>query len=105
MKKKQLLLLLTLLLSASFPVFAASDEVGVYILIFFVSIIGIAIFFLPTIIAFKRSHRNRWIIFLLNIFGATIILWIIALVWSLNKIDDPIKGGQPVVGQPGDRVL
>jgi len=103
--KKQLLLLLTLLLSASFPVFAASDEVGVYILIFFVSIIGIAIFFLPTIIAFKRSHRNRWIIFLLNIFGATIILWIIALVWSLNKIDDPIKGGQPVVGQPGDRVL
>ena len=103
--KKQLLLLLTLLLSASFPVFAASDEVGVYILIFFASIIGIAIFFLPTIIAFKRSHRNRWIIFLLNIFGATIILWVIALVWSLNKIDDPIKGGQPVVGQPGDRVL
>jgi len=103
--KKQLLLLLTLLLSASFPVFAASDEVGVYILIFFVSIIGIAIYFLPTIIAFKRSHRNRWIIFLLNIFGATIILWVIALVWSLNKIDDPIKGGQPVVGQPGDRVL
>ena len=98
-------LILTLLLSASFPVFAASDEVGVYILIFFVSIIGIAIFFLPTIIAFKRSHRNRWIIFLLNIFGATIILWVIALVWSLNKIDDPIKGGQPVVGQPGDRVL
>ena len=98
-------LILTLLLSASFPVFAASDEVGVYILIFFASIIGIAIFFLPTIVAFKRSHRNRWIIFVLNIFGATIILWVIALVWSLNKIDDPVKGGQPVVGQPGDRVL
>ena len=100
-------LILTLLLSASFPVFAASDEVevGVYILIFFVSIIGIAIYFLPTIIAFKRSHRNRWIIFVLNIFGATIILWVIALVWSLNKFDDPIKGGQPIVGQPEDRVL
>jgi hypothetical protein len=98
-------LILTLLLSASFPVFAASDEVGVYILIFFVSIIGIAIYFLPTIIAFKRSHRNRWIICVLNIFGATIILWVIALVWSLNKFDDPIKGGQPIVGQPEDRVL
>ena len=98
-------LILTLLLSASFPVFASSDEVAVYILIFFVSIIGIAIFFLPTIVAFKRSHRNRWIIFLLNIFGATIILWVIALVWSLNKFDDPIKGGQPIVGQPEDRVL
>ena len=98
-------LILTLLLSASFPVFAASDEVGVYILIFFASIIGIAIFFLPTIIAFKRAHRNRWIIFVLNIFGATIILWVIALVWSLNKFDDPIKGGQLIVGQPEDRVL
>ena len=100
-------LILTLLLSASFPVFAASDEVevGVYILIFFVSIIGIAIYFLPTIIAFKRSHRNRWIIFVLNIFGATLILWVIALVWSLNKFDDPVKGGQPIVGQPEDRVL
>ena len=103
--KKQLLLLLTLLLSASFPVFAASDEVGVYILIFFVSIIGIAIYFLPIIIAFKGSHRNRWIIFLLNIFGATIILWVIALVWALNKFDDPVKGGKQIDGQPGDRVL
>lgn len=102
--KKQLLLL-TLLLSASFPVFAAADlyfELGAYI---FVSIIGIAIYFLPTIIAFKRSHRNRWIIFLLNIFGATIILWVIALVWALNKFDDPVKGGNQIDGQPGDRVL
>lgn len=106
--KKQLLLL-TLLLSASFPVFAASDELevkkGAYILIFFVSIIGIAIYFLPIIIAFKGSHRNRWIIFLLNIFGATIILWVIALVWALNKFDDPVKGGKQIDGQPGDRVL
>ena len=100
--KKQLLLL-TLLLSASFPVFAASDELGAYILIFFV--IGIAIYFLPIIIAFKGSHRNRWIIFLLNIFGATIILWVIALVWALNKFDDPVKGGKQIDGQPGDRVL
>ena len=98
-------LILTLLLSASFPVFAASDEVVLGVFLFFVFIIGIAIYFLPTIIAFKRSHRNRWIIFVLNIFGATIILWVIALVWSLNKFDDPIKGGQPIVGQPEDRVL
>ncbi len=98
-------LILTLLLSASFPVFAASDEVVLGVFLFFVFIIGIAIYFLPTIIAFKRSHRNRWIICVLNIFGATLILWVIALVWSLNKFDDPIKGGQPIVGQPEDRVL
>ena len=103
--KKQLLLLLTLLLSASFPVFAASDEVGVSIFMFFAGIIGLAIFFVPTIVAFKRSHRNRWLILLMNIFGATIILWIIALVWALNKFDDPVKGGHQIDGQPGDRVL
>ena len=83
----------------------AEVSVGVSIFMFFAGIIGLAIFFVPTIVAFKRSHRNRWVILLMNIFGATIILWVIALVWSLNKIDDPVKGGQPVVGQPGDRVL
>ena len=42
---------------------------------------------------------------MLNIFGATIILWVIALVWALNKFDDPVKGGKQIDGQPGDRVL
>lgn len=74
-----------------------------------VSIIGISVFiyiyFLPTIIAFNRSHRNRWIIFILNIFGASIIPWVIGLVWALNKIDDPVKGGHQIDGQDGDRHL
>jgi len=73
------------------------------------SIIGIYVFiyiyFLPTSIAFKRSHRNRWIIFILNIFGASIVCWVIALVWALNKIDDPVKGGHQIDGQVGDRHL
>ena len=63
---------------------------GILILIF----ISFVIYFLPSIIAFSRSHRNRWIIFLINlIFGATLIGWLITFIWSLNKIDDPIKGG------------
>ena len=43
--------------------------------------------------------------FIDELFGATIILWIIALVWALNKFDDPVKGGHQIDGQPGDRVL
>jgi hypothetical protein len=41
----------------------------------------------------------------MNIFGATIVFWVIALVWALNKVDDPIKGGHQTDGQDGDRVL
>ncbi len=81
----------------------ASD--GVYLAIILVSVIAIAEYFLPTIVAFKRSHRNRWIILLLNIFGATIIFWVIALIWAFNKVDDPIKGGYQTDGQEGDRTL
>ena len=81
----------------------ASD--GVYLAIILVSVIAIAVYFLPTIVAFKRSHRNRWIILLLNIFGATIIFWVIALIWAFNKVDDPIKGGNQTDGQEGDRTL
>src|ERR1043166_2373651 len=37
---------------------------------------------LPAIIAFHRRHRNRWLILVINIaFGATMIGWLIALVW------------------------
>ena len=57
-------------------------------------LIAIVLFFLPTIIAFRRDHRNRWVIFLINfVFGATVLGWIGALIWAMNKIDDPLKGG------------
>ncbi|HIL42383.1 MAG TPA: superinfection immunity protein [Gammaproteobacteria bacterium] len=104
--KKQLLIL-TLLLSASFSVFADShiDAIAEGIIIFTLAIIAILVFFLPTIVAFKRYHRNRWIILLLNILGATVIFWFIALVWAFNKVDDPIKGGHQIDGQFGDRHL
>lgn len=54
----------------------------VYLLLY--GVLG-AIYFAPTIIAFRRQHPNRWLIFLLNLlFGATVIGWIAALVWALN---------------------
>jgi hypothetical protein len=61
---------------------------------------------LPTITAFAKGHRNRWVILVINIaFGATVIGWLVALVWALNKVDDPIKGGVKYDLQPNDPLL
>ncbi len=27
------------------------------------------------------------------VFGATVLGWVGALIWAMNKIDDPLKGG------------
>ena len=55
------------------------------------------LFFLPTFIAFRRGHRNRWVIFLINfVFGATVLGWIGALIWALtaSQTHDPNAYGQ-----------
>ena len=46
--------------------------------------VGMAFYFLPTIIALVRQKRNTIAIFVLNFFlGWTFIGWVAALVWSL----------------------
>ena len=43
-----------------------------------------AVYFLPSIIAFKRGHRKAVPILLVNLFlGWSGLAWIIALIWSL----------------------
>ncbi len=39
----------------------------------------------PTLIAFWRGHPNRYLILVLNLFFATGVTWVIALIWSLHK--------------------
>jgi len=66
----------------------------------------IAAYCLPAIIAFSRRHHNRWVILAINLaFGATLIGWVIALVWALNKVDAPVKGGWKYDPQPNDPIL
>jgi len=66
----------------------------------------VVLYFTPTIVAFSRHHRNRWVILVLNLaFGATLVGWVIALVWALNKVDDPIRGGVKYDFQPHDPIL
>lgn len=44
------------------------------------------IYFLPTLIAFLRQHKNSLAIFLLNLLlGWTVLGWVVSLVWSVMK--------------------
>jgi len=48
-------------------------------------ILGIALYFVPSIVAAARQHRNGVPIGLLNIFlGWTFIGWVLALVWAFT---------------------
>jgi len=45
-----------------------------------------ALYFLPTLIAFLRQHKNKLAIFLLNLLlGWTVLGWVVSLVWSVMK--------------------
>jgi len=49
-------------------------------------LIGIALYFLPSIIALARHKSQTLAIFLLNLFaGWTVIGWIGALIWAAIK--------------------
>ncbi len=51
-------------------------------------IIGIVIYFIPTIVAFAKGRRNKIAIFCMNFFlGCIFIGWIIALIWALKEDD------------------
>ncbi len=48
--------------------------------------IALTLYFIPTIVAFKRRHLNRVPILLLDLFlGWSFIGWIIALIWSTTQ--------------------
>ena len=45
-------------------------------------------FFTPTIIAFNKKHKYRWIILFINVvFGSTLIGWFGALIWAIAGDD------------------
>ncbi len=55
-------------------------------LLFLLIILGLAVYFIPTIVAFVSHQENRGAIMVLNIFlGWTFIAWVIALVWAVKK--------------------
>ena len=44
------------------------------------------IYFVPSLVAHERDHRDKGAIFVLNIFlGWILVGWVIALVWAMTK--------------------
>lgn len=67
--------------------FVGHSMMGNFCLIL-LGIIGIILYFLPSIIAFKRRHSSRFGILIINLFfGWTFIGWIVSLAWSVSKKD------------------
>ena len=78
------------------PVAASTDPatVGGSILMILAMVAGIAFFLclIPTLIAFKRRHKDRKAILVLSIlFGWIPFAWMIGLVWSLTGNVEPLK--------------
>jgi hypothetical protein len=45
-----------------------------------------AFYFMPTLIALLRQHKNKLAIFLLNLLlGWTVLGWVVSLVWSVMR--------------------
>ena len=69
------------------------------VVLIYLALLGtlIVIAFLPAIIAFRRGHPSRWAILVVClVFGATVIGWVVALIWALGLLhlpwDDQLAG-------------
>jgi Superinfection immunity protein len=60
--------------------------------LFIIGLVGLCVYFLPTIVASHRHHPNTIGIFILNLFlGWSVIAWVVALIWAASG---PL-GGDP----------
>lgn len=51
-----------------------------------VLLFALAVYLIPTIIAFARGHASKWDIGVLNIvLGWSLVFWVVALIWSLSN--------------------
>lgn len=69
-------------------------EKFIWLVIIAVCVVGLylIIMSIPSRIAYKRQHRNKLAILLLNIFlGWDCCAWIVCLVWALSKSNNNIN--------------
>jgi hypothetical protein len=66
------------------------EMVGAILLLIFLAV-GLALYFLPALIAGSRHHPNATAIFVLNLLlGWTFIGWVVSLVWSFSRPAAPL---------------
>ena len=75
-----------------------SDDTAFIIFLGIAFLIVGVIYIMPSIVAFRRNHPNRWIILVINVaFGGTILGWGIALVWAMraaHRVGSTSSGGE-----------
>lgn len=50
------------------------------------AIIIVVVYFLPSVIAWKKKKRNQNAIVFIDVFlGWTVILWFVAMIWALTE--------------------
>lgn len=77
----------------------AGAGVGAIVLILAASVVGLAFYLLPTIVAVVRSHDSMAAIGVVNLFfGWTLLGWVGCLAWALTE---PHRQQVVVVNQPG----
>jgi hypothetical protein len=60
------------------------------IIFLFLLVAGIALYFVPSFIAFGRKHHNRGAILMVNILlGWSFIGWVVAFIWSMTNPPPP----------------
>ncbi len=65
---------------------------GTVLLIIAALVLALFVYFLPTVVANQRRHRERGPIFVLNLLaGWTFAGWVAALVWSLTSNTEPSR--------------
>ena len=63
---------------------------------------ALALYALPSWIAFRRRHPNRWLILAVNLaLGGTGFAWVGCLVWALHAAHRPNASDQSRGGQSG----
>lgn len=73
------------------------------VLVLFLVFLGLAFYFIPTIVAFWRGHSYKWVILAINVFaGWTGLGWLTITVWSIwpaeKSIVDPVVGNVTGLG-------
>jgi 4-amino-4-deoxy-L-arabinose transferase-like glycosyltransferase len=64
-------------------------------------VIALFFYFIPTVVAMSKNHRNTGAIFTLNfLLGWSVIGWVVALVWANTKSPEVVIQAAPVASAP-----
>ena len=77
--------------AAEAPVVIIGAGAAGLIVLLLLLVIGLVLYFLPTMIASLRSHHQLGAIIVVNLFGWTFIGWVISLAWAVSATRNPTE--------------